>query len=111
MSAARRFSGPDHVSVDARGDRRICMTEASGDDAHRHAGEQERGCVDVAEVVQPGNVAAVRPGGPFVALDQDGDERADGVRGLLWRVVPTGIKWRRRTPPTALRRPPPGRAA
>ncbi|GGL22615.1 hypothetical protein GCM10014719_25770 [Planomonospora parontospora subsp. antibiotica] len=44
----------DHVGVDPERDRRIGVAEASRDDVNRDARQEERGGVDVAEVVEPG---------------------------------------------------------
>jgi hypothetical protein len=42
-----------HVLVDGERDRRAGVTEALGDDLHRHAVTQQQGGVGAAEVVQP----------------------------------------------------------
>ena len=45
------FGASDDVGVDAEGDSRVCMTQASRDDVDGDAGEQQRGGVQVPEVV------------------------------------------------------------
>ena len=47
------LGGADHVGVDAEGDSRVRVAEAGRDDVDRDAGEQQRGGVQVPQVVQP----------------------------------------------------------